>query len=86
MAHTEDTRFERVSGGDISPFANVRFPYAPGLRGDGVDLEAVGVERLADRLPVVEERYTIDASGIIALSITDLESGFSCQHRFVPRS
>ena len=73
-------------GGDISPFAEVRFPYAPGLQGDGVDLSGVGVERVEGRLPVVEERYTIDASGIIEFSITDLENGFSRQHRFVPQS
>jgi molecular chaperone DnaK (HSP70) len=74
-----------VPGGDISPFADIRFPYAPSLRAADTDLDAVDVERVEDRLPVVEERYTIDASGIIEFSITDLESGYSRQHRFEPQ-
>ena len=73
-------------GGDIAPFADVLFPYAPDLRADGVELDAVRVERTAETLPVIEERYTIDAAGIIEFSITDLESGFTRQHRFGPQS
>ena len=73
-------------GGDIAPFADVLFPYAPGLRTEGVALDEVRVERTAVDLPVIEERYTIDAAGIIEFSITDLESGFTRQHRFVPQS
>ena len=69
-------------GGDISPFADVRFPYAPSLRQSDVDLSEVLVERADGALPLIEERYTIDASGIIEFSITDLESGFTRQHRF----
>ena len=73
-----------VPGGDISPFAVVRFPYTPALRGEGVDLAGVAVERIEARMPLIEERYTIDAAGIIEFSITDLESGFSRQHRLTP--
>jgi hypothetical protein len=73
-------------GGDIAPFADVLFPYAPGLRTEGVALDEVRVERTAAALPVIEERYTIDAAGIIEFSITDLESGYSRQHRFAPQS
>jgi len=75
-----------VPGGDISPLADIRFPYDAALRRDDADLEAVSVQRLVEKLPVIEERYTIDASGIIEFSITDLDSGFSHQHRFEPQA
>jgi molecular chaperone DnaK (HSP70) len=75
-----------VPGGDISPLADIRFPYDASLRGNDAALEGVSVQRLDEKLPVFEERYTIDASGIIEFSITDLESGFSHQHRFAPQA
>lgn len=57
------------------PFAEVLFPFHRVLQ-DGRDLSEVPVER-RDGGPLIEERYTVDAHGIIHLQITDLDSGFT---------
>ena len=61
--------------GDITPHADVRFPFAETLRARP-DLDAIAVERLAERGPLIEERYEVDAAGIVAVTITDLEAGY----------
>ncbi len=63
--------------GDIAPFADVVFPFAPGLQGKSAEeLRGMPVEHLADG-PEVEEKYVIDPHGIIDVHITDLETGYS---------
>jgi molecular chaperone DnaK (HSP70) len=57
----------------ITPFADVRFPFDPSLR--TADLSGVRIERTGEG-PLIEERYTVDAAGMITLSITDRENGF----------
>jgi hypothetical protein len=61
--------------GDITPHATVWFPYAQEAR--GVKLEGVEVERLVRPGPRIEERYAIDASGVIEVTIADLDDGFT---------
>lgn len=63
--------------GDIAPTTDVLFAFDPALRAGGVDLATWPVRRLAQRGPLVEERYEVDAHGIVELTITDLESGFA---------
>ena len=63
--------------GDLVPFAEVLFPFDSALQGGG-SLADVTVERREGGL--VEERYTVDANGIIAVTITDLTTGYSQSH------
>ncbi len=60
--------------GDLAPFAEVTFPFDAALQ-DGQDLSAVAVER-RDHGPTIEEAYTIDPHGIIAVTITDHDTGY----------
>lgn len=62
--------------GDITPHAEVFFPFLPELRGRW-DLKRVPVERLNRLGPIIEERYELDASGILAVTITNVGAGYS---------
>jgi hypothetical protein len=66
---------EGVPSGDITSFAEVLFPFDPSLRDVDADLESTPVRR-TDAGPWVEERYTLDATGIVTLQIADTEGGF----------
>lgn len=61
--------------GDLAPFAEVRFPFDPGLQGRRM-LDAISVQRVPDG-PLVEEEYRIDPAGIVSARITDTTTGFS---------
>lgn len=67
--------------GDITPFAEVLFPFDPTLRRPEVDLRDVPVRRTGSAGPLVEERYSVNAGGIVELTIVDLETGFERRHR-----
>lgn len=60
--------------GDIVPFAEMLFPYAPELRGK--DLEDLPITRIGEG-GVIEERYQVDPNGIVEVHVTDLASGFT---------
>lgn len=63
-------------GGDITPFAEVLFPFDPALRRPGIDLAAVPVQRREDEGPLVEERYAVRSGGVVELTIVDLDTGY----------
>ncbi len=64
--------------GDIKPFADVRFPFDPGLRKEP-DLSQVPVARSSVLGPEIEEDYLISEFGTVELTIRDRESGYQ-QH------
>jgi molecular chaperone DnaK (HSP70) len=59
--------------GDITPHADVLFPFDTSLQPGTLD--AVPIARMANGGPMVEERYEVDAAGVVAVTITDLDSG-----------
>jgi molecular chaperone DnaK (HSP70) len=59
--------------GDMTPHAEVLFPFASGLV-QGT-LSSVPIDRLGDDGPLIEERYEVDAAGVIAVTITNLDQG-----------
>lgn len=61
--------------GELHPFAEVLFPFDAALR-DGRDLAELPVRRRGVG-PEIEERYTLDASGMLQVRITDLDTGYS---------
>lgn len=62
--------------GDVIPLGDVLFAFDPALRDASEDLRKIDVQRVSDG-PLIEERYTISPSGIIGVTITDLDSGYS---------
>jgi molecular chaperone DnaK (HSP70) len=60
--------------GDITPHASIRFPFV-GEVADSGSLADVPVVRLDGRGPAIEERYEVDAGGIIAVTLTNLDTG-----------
>jgi len=65
--------------GDVMPFADVHIPYDRTLRGRS-DLPGVTVARL-QAAPLIEERYDLDADGLVAVTFTDLETGWRSSWR-----
>jgi molecular chaperone DnaK (HSP70) len=70
--------------GDLAPLTDVLFPFDPPLRerlarGD-VDLARLPVRRLDRPGPLVEETYAVDPHGMIEVTFTDVESGFTRRH------
>jgi len=73
----EYTRTEDgVPRGTVVPCGQVSFPFDPALRGAGVDLDGVDVRRTAEGA-LIEENYTVDAHGIVEVSIRDLDTGYA---------
>ncbi len=62
--------------GDLSLFADVRFPFISELQRDGVDLERAPVHRLDKLGTIVRESYELDPHGLVRLSIADERTGF----------
>lgn len=62
--------------GDLSLFADVRFPFVPELQRDDVDLARAPVHRLPSLGTTVREVYRLDAHGLVRLSIVDESTGF----------
>ena len=67
--------------GDLVPFADIHFPFDESLRNGGTRLDATPVRRMEGEGPRIEERYSVDANGIIEVTISDLGSGYSKTHR-----
>lgn len=63
--------------GDIAPLTDVFFPFDARLqaRADR-DLPGIAVRRLDREGPLVEERYAVDARGMVEVTIVDLDTGF----------
>ena len=59
--------------GDLVPQGQVRFAFDRRLRGEGLD--ALPVQR-RPRGPLVEERWSVDETGVVKLTITDLDDGY----------
>ena len=61
--------------GDLSPFAEVLFPFDPHLQGcDATQLSGIPVHR-REPGPLVEESYTVDEHGIVEVCLRDLDTG-----------
>ncbi len=64
--------------GDMAPMTDVYFAFDAALRGQ--PLEGVTVKRLEGQGPLVSEKYSIDARGLVQVVITDEDTGFSSTH------
>jgi molecular chaperone DnaK (HSP70) len=66
--------------GDLAYTGDVLFPFDASLRAPDTDLAGVQVERLAGGGPRIEEEYTLDEHGLVAVTIRDLDSGVAREH------
>lgn len=64
--------------GDLLPFGEIYFAFSADLRARA-DLRGVPVERRAEG-PWIEERYRIDANGLVSFEIEDLDAGYRQIH------
>ena len=72
--------------GDLAPVGEAVFPFDADLQRSVPDgstaataLSSTTIERRADG-PTVEERYTVDAAGVVSVTITDLSTGYRQEH------
>ncbi len=65
--------------GDMTVSGDVLFPFDPRL-GDVGDLRGVTVERLGDG-PRIEEEYSLDENGIVAVTIRNVDLGYERAYR-----
>ena len=64
--------------GDMTPSGEIVFPFDPALR--GAALGDVPVRRIEGG-PLVKEEYAVDASGLVEVTITDLDTGYRRGYR-----
>jgi hypothetical protein len=69
-----------IPSGDLTPLGDVRFPFDPALRACDGTLAHVPIERRTGG-PLVQEEYAVDGSGIVFVTISDLETGYAQQFR-----
>ncbi len=65
-----------VPGGDMLPWGQVLFPFDPAVR-DAPDLTRVPVVRLGETGPEVAECYWCSQDGLIEVTVTVLDDGYS---------
>ena len=66
--------------GDMTMSGDVLFPFDPELDAAS-DLTSVPVERMSARGPHIEEEYSLDENGIIAIRIKNLDAGVVREYR-----
>lgn len=66
--------------GDMMVSGDVLFPFDPDL-GASVDLGTVPVQRIGAKGPRIEEVYSLDEHGIVAITIKNLDAGFERVYR-----
>lgn len=67
--------------GEMALFGDVLFPFDARLREARGALGAVAVERVGDAGPRIEEEYTLDEHGIVAVTIRDADDGYERVYR-----
>jgi molecular chaperone DnaK (HSP70) len=68
-------------GGDMVLSGDVLFPFDPELRETSLDLSAVPVQRTQNGGPRIEEHYTLDEHGTIAVTIRNLDADYQRVYR-----
>lgn len=63
--------------GELSPAMEVLFPFDPYLRDRDFDLSQMPVIRFDTEGPLIEERYSIGATGMVELDIVALDTGYA---------
>jgi molecular chaperone DnaK (HSP70) len=67
--------------GDVVPTGDVLFPFDSSLRGRDQDLSKVPVQRTSESGPRIEEVYTLDEHGMVAITIRNLDENYQREYR-----
>jgi molecular chaperone DnaK (HSP70) len=67
--------------GDVIPTGNVLFPFDSSLRGRDQDLTKIPVQRTSESGPRIEEEYTLDEHGMVAVTIRNLDENYQRVYR-----
>jgi molecular chaperone DnaK (HSP70) len=67
--------------GEMVPTGDVLFPFDPALRESTLDLREVPVQRMHDGGPRIEEEYTLDERGMVAVTIRNLDADYQRVYR-----
>jgi molecular chaperone DnaK (HSP70) len=67
--------------GDVVPTGDVLFPFDSSLRGREQDLAKVPVRRTFESGPRIEEEYTLDEHGMVAITIKNLDENYQREYR-----
>jgi molecular chaperone DnaK (HSP70) len=70
-----DVSHDGTPRGDITPYADVLFPFDRKLQHNRADLLRAPIERMPGG-PLIEEHYHVDAHGAVSVRLRDVESGF----------
>jgi molecular chaperone DnaK (HSP70) len=65
--------------GDLVPSGDVLFPFDPTLRAR--DLSGIPIQRTLESGPHIEEEYTLDAHGMVAVTIRNLDENYQHEYR-----
>jgi hypothetical protein len=63
------------------PTGDVLFPFDSSLRGREQDLRQVPVRRTSASGPRIEEEYTLDEHGMVAVIIRNLDENYQREYR-----
>ena len=63
--------------GDLRPFDDVLFPFEAELFFSEGRLRDVPVRRATEDGPLIEERYALDAHGIVEVTLRNLDAGYA---------
>jgi molecular chaperone DnaK (HSP70) len=72
--------------GDMANFADIYFPFDPGLQNRRSDLPSVGVHRFGENGPLIRETYAVDAHGIVEVRIANLDHHYELAYRLTPHA
>ncbi|HTU62107.1 MAG TPA: Hsp70 family protein, partial [Polyangiales bacterium] len=67
--------------GDVIPTGDVLFPFDSSLRGRDQDLTKIPVLRTSESGPRIEEEYTLDEHGMVAVTIRNLDENYQRVYR-----
>jgi hypothetical protein len=70
--------------GDMAHFADIYFPFDPGLRDARVDLASIDVHRFGADGPLIRETYAVGAHGIVEVRIANLDHHYEREYRLAP--
>jgi molecular chaperone DnaK (HSP70) len=70
--------------GDMARFADIYFPFDPGLRKDRTELGSVGVRRFDAAGPLIRETYAVGSQGIVEVRIANLDDHYEFAYRLAP--
>ena len=68
----------------MARFADIYFPFDPGLREGKAELGSISVRRFGEDGPLIRETYAVGAQGIVEVRIANLDDQYEMAYRLAP--